>query len=275
MAALRKPHRVAFLLPEVTLEGSDAAFERRRRCSCGPRASRSASDTRGSRCYDPESTPLLPKDDHFSPRHAGLGATPTDGFFGTDAPRRTGVARGHRAEVDGGPAACARARWQAEIVRCAGQKPRRADHSRCSPPGSRRVVSAALPRRFDPCTADELLGVVRILGPVLVEQARVWTLPATEPALAASVELDGDDDDGPADDGGAAAEARREQATALTRPKAARALANRLPATLKLFALRLLELALREDLGDLDARARSRSAAGAVREVSQGAPPGP
>jgi len=46
----------------------------------------------------------------------------------------------------------------------------------------------ALPRRFDPATSEELIAVLRVIAPTLVEQARAWTLPvATQPTWSLAV----------------------------------------------------------------------------------------
>ena len=109
-----------------------------------------------------------------------------------------------------------------------------------------RRVGSGVPRRFEPATADELLAVIRVLGPVLAEQARLWALPAPPP-----VALVDEPDESMADAITANAPVAVVVSAVTARTKAARALANRLPGTLKVAALRVVEQALGEDLGDL------------------------
>ncbi|MGN6104568.1 MAG: hypothetical protein ACTHU0_05665, partial [Kofleriaceae bacterium] len=97
----------------------------------------------------------------------------------------------------------------------------------------------ALPRRFEPVSADELLAAVRAIGPLLVEHARIFR-PLAQ-ARTTSLVADRDEDDPPSASASLPAGAAR----------ASRAVAQRLPAALRVPALRVLELALREDLGDL------------------------
>src|ERR1700733_14283934 len=86
MPALPKSHRVAILVPQVTVDGVDAAYEREAAvllwtacievCQRHPQLS----------VLDVDATPLFPQDGHFVPQHAERGGRPTDAFFGP--PRR-------------------------------------------------------------------------------------------------------------------------------------------------------------------------------------------
>jgi hypothetical protein len=79
--ALPKPHRVAFLVPQVTIEGADVAYEREaavllwvaciETCQRHPRLA----------VLDADATPLFPQDGHFAPQHAQPGALPSDTFY--------------------------------------------------------------------------------------------------------------------------------------------------------------------------------------------------
>ena len=82
MPALPKPHRVAFLVPEVRIDGPDGVFEREaavllwtaciETCQRHPRLA----------VLEADATPLFPQDGHFAPSHAGQGGRPTDAFYG-------------------------------------------------------------------------------------------------------------------------------------------------------------------------------------------------
>src|ERR1700733_7299776 len=82
MPAIPKPHRIAVLVPEVKIDGPDAAYEREAAvllwtacievCQRHPQLS----------VLDVDATPLFPQDGHFVPQHAERGGRPTDAFFG-------------------------------------------------------------------------------------------------------------------------------------------------------------------------------------------------
>ncbi|MDB4960891.1 MAG: hypothetical protein JWP01_890 [Myxococcales bacterium] len=275
MPALRKPHRVAFLVPDVTIEGADVAHEHETALLIWTACIEVCQRHAGLAVYDAESTPMFPQDGHFAPQHAAIGATPTDPFFGTTrrdelvwlelVVPKSGVVRLHTLARDG-----TRQSFDA-IGKNVGDQIHQVLgawlHARGLGP---------LPLRFDAVTSDELLGVVRTIAPVLVEQARAWALPvssaptwsltavaapSTDDELALFTDRDdtstesagnvhdlADDDDEDEETG-----ADAELTAAPIRPvsKIARAIANRLPTPLKVHALRLLQLALREDLDDL------------------------
>ncbi|MDB4957315.1 MAG: repeat protein [Myxococcales bacterium] len=272
MPALPKPHRVAFLEPEVDVEGPDASYEREaavlmwtaciETCQRHPRLA----------VLDADATPLLPQDGHFAPQNAGRGARPDDAFFGQTRRdevvwleltlgMRPGVVKLHTVGRDG-----KRESFEA-LGRSVGEQIQQVLSSWLQARGL-----GGLPKRFDPATAEELLAVLRVIAPALAEQARAWSLPvATQPTWSlAVVEDEVEDELGPdtaveeADVLGEEAIDRLvestidstldlEPAAAETERRAsiARPLANRLPVAFRVHALRVLELALREDLGDL------------------------
>src|SRR5262245_61020941 len=301
MPALPKPHRVAFLLPDVKIEGPDGAYEREaaallwvaciEACQRHPRLA----------VLDADATPLLPQDGHFAPQHAGKGGRANDAFYAPTRrdevlwlelmiSNRPGVVRLHTVGRDG----------KQETFDALGPK---------LGEQIQRVLGAwlaarglgPLPRRFDQVSGDEVLAVLRVVAPTLAEQARAWQLPvASKPTWSLAIvedeavedEADEAADDGPeptasgtgdddddfdrafdrAFEGG---DGRRTERS-LERPiettidstldlppsqvppldgvppqrSISRPLVNRLPMTFRLPALRLLELALREELGD-------------------------
>lgn len=244
MPALRKPHRIAVLAPQVAIEGADAAHTRAAALVVWTACIEACQRHPGLAVYDAESTPLLPQDGQFAPQHAIIGATPTDGFYGTTrrdeviwlelAVRvdRSGPVRLHTLARDG-----ARQSFDA-LGRNLGDQIQQVFTSWLA---ARDLP--ALPRRFEAVAADELLAVVRVVGPALAEHARKWVAPAR--AITASLvvaESEGDDETNdsidmplPSDPAG----------------RSGPAIAARLPAVLRVAALRALELALREDLSDL------------------------
>src|SRR5512135_949982 len=82
MPALRKPHRVAFLVPALSIEGPDAPTEREAGLLLWVACIEACQRHGGLAVYDAESTPLVSQDGHFTPHPAQPGATPTDMFFG-------------------------------------------------------------------------------------------------------------------------------------------------------------------------------------------------
>ena len=277
MPALRKPHRIGVLAPICGLHGADGANEREARVLLWVAVIEACQRHPGLAVYDAESTPLVPVDGHFAPQHAAQGATPTDAFWGTtrrdelvwlelELSKPAGL-RLHSLAFAG-----TRQIFEAPATMPLGDQ-------------IQHVITAwllarelpALPRRFEAITGEAVLAVVRALAPVLAEHARAWTPPASLAAWAGDAALL---DDLPADDSAGpeqAADADRDAATidvdvegdAGTGPEAtsehtleppgvrsttarlARATANRLPPGLRVAALRVLELALHEPLGDL------------------------
>ena len=268
MPALPKPHRVAFLVPEVKIEGVDGAYEKEAAaliwtacievCQRHPRLS----------VLDADATPLFPQDGHFAPEHAGRGGLPGDPFYGPT--RRDEVAW---LELTLGKPAPVRLR----VIGRDGKEETFDALGRSVGEQIQQVLAAwlsarglgSMPRRFDPVGSEELIAVLRVVAPTLVEQARAWSLPvATKPTWSLAVVEDEDDDHDPDDEPDledaidAAIDSTidstldleptssGEVPVAERRRLIARPLVARLPQAFRLHALRLLELALREDLGE-------------------------
>jgi len=79
--ALRKPHRVAFLLPDLTMDGAEVSLEPEAALLLWVALIDVCQRHPGLAVYDPESTPLFPHEGHFAPAHAVIGALPTDAFY--------------------------------------------------------------------------------------------------------------------------------------------------------------------------------------------------
>jgi hypothetical protein len=287
VSALPKPHRIAVLVPEVTIDGPDAAYEREAAilvwtaclevCGGHPRLS----------VLDADATPLLPQDGHFAPQNADRGARPGDAFFGPTRRDeliwleltlgKAGMVRLHAIGRDG------RQESFDALGRNLGEQIQQVLGAWLS---ARKL--GVLPRPFDSVSSEDVLAVVRVIAPTLAEQARAWSLPvASGPTWSLSI-LDGTDEDGPnasvpegdLDDNTPVVETAIEGELDLTvdtaRSSIARPLIARLPAAFRIPALRLLELALREELGaylrEADpARARSErrpSVASALEQVA-------
>ncbi len=281
MPALRKPYRIAFLAPSLTVDGPDAPYAREAALLVWTACLETCQRHPGLAVYDPESTPVLPQDGHFAPQHAMPGAAPTDAFW---APTRrdelvwlelalpkSPVVRLHALARDGKRA----------VFEAAGRNVGEQIHHVLGAWLTARGLGPS-PRRFDAVTSDELLATLRVIGPLLVEQAGKWSahvapvMPfpddeggeeaeaaagagAASAAPAASTGASGAAPAAPAAASAAPATPGSASAAPATpgpllrppRPPPGRALANRLPAPLRVAALRTLELALREDLGDL------------------------
>ncbi|MBL9012873.1 MAG: tetratricopeptide repeat protein [Myxococcales bacterium] len=267
MPALRKPHRVGVLLPDVTIEG-DVALEPEAALLLWVALIECCQRHPMLAVYDPESTPLFPHEGHFAPAHASIGASPTDAFYGST--RRDeliwlelvarGVVRLHTLGRDG----------TKQSFDALGKNPGDQIHQVLSQWLSARGLGA-LPRRFEAVTTEELIQVVKLVAPLLVEQARAWATPVkhapseadldagfgdpdpTESGVAEEDPLAGTDSDAPeevAEEDEPAAPAPPAEPP-VRRAKVARPIANRLPPPLRLAALRLLALAIREELDDL------------------------
>ncbi|HEY1556896.1 MAG TPA: hypothetical protein VGF94_18800 [Kofleriaceae bacterium] len=266
MPALPKPHRIAVLVPVVTIDGPDAAYEREasilmwtalvETCQRHPRLS----------VLDADAMPLFPQDGHFAPLHAGRGARPTDAFFGPTrrdeliwlelSLGKPGMVRLHAIGRDGKPET-----FDA-LGRNLGEQVQQVLGAWLT---ARKL--GMLPKPFDEVTSDSVLAVLRVIAPTLAEQARAWTLPvAAAPTWSLAVvrdeperELDDETDEGAnvsetdvldespivemTIDSTLEAEVPTEGRRSLARP-----LVARLPQPFRVPALRLLELALREDL---------------------------
>ena len=259
MPALRKPHRVAFLVPELTVEGADAPYASEAGLLLWIACIEACQRHPGLAVYDAESTPLVSQDGHFAPHHARPGATPTDSFYGSSrrdelvwlelALPRTGAVRLKTLARDG----------KHETFEVLGRNPGDQIHQVLERWLAARELGA-LPRRFEAAEAGELLAAVRVLAPVLSEQARAtvqledlaWMMAVDAGAPDRTADTRGDADRGT--DASVAAPPGSAPTTplpAMAGHRVARALASRLTATLKVPALRLIELALHEDVGDL------------------------
>ena len=278
MPALRKPHRVAFLVPELTIEGADASFANEAGLLLWAACIEACQRHPGLAVYDAEATPLIPQDGHFVPQHARPGATPSDSFYARSrrdellwlqlALPTLGVVRLHALARNGTDetfdAAGAGERDVGELI-----------HEVIARWLGARGLDA-LPRRFPPADAGMLVAAVRMIAPVLCERARA-PMPSEDPGWAmataggasdrstaggaptGNADAQDDDCDGVTAGGlaGAAAAAAEDAGTARSpltlaaSRRLARTLGGRLGSTLKVPALRLLSLALREDLSDL------------------------
>ena len=250
MPALRKPHRVAFLVPQLAVEGADAPHAAEAGLLLWMACIEVGQRHPGLAVHDAESTTLVSQDGHFTPHHARPGAAPDDAFYGPTrrdelvwlelALPRAGAVRLH-ALAQGG---------KRETFEALGRNTGDQIHQVLERWLAARGLGA-LPRRFEAAEAADLLAAVHVLAPVLVEQARAhvqleplgWMRTA-DAAASDRTDLGGDAD---------LAAAERAVAAAVPPPsgRIGRALAGRLAPALKVPALRLLVLALREDLGDL------------------------
>jgi hypothetical protein len=255
MPLIPKPHRIAVLAPAVKLEGPDVVYEREAAaliwiacielCQRHPRLS----------VLDAETTPLLPQDGHFAPHRAGRGGRPDDPFY---APTRrdeviwleaglgakASVVQLHAIGRDG----------TQETFEALGRSIGEQIHQAIGAWTSARGLGTSL-RKPDVVTAEDIVAIVRVLGPTMVDRARAWQLPAAaQPAWALHVVEDDPDEEAGATHAMSAA-AIDAIAAAMTpsdakRRSRARPLLARLPQVWRAPALRLLELALREELAD-------------------------
>ncbi len=277
MAALPKPHRIAVLLPEVKIDGPDQAYEREATALLWTACIETCQRHPRLAVLDPDATPLFPQDGHFTPQHAGRGGKPSDPFF---APTRrdeviwlelglgakAGVVRLHVLGRDG----------KQETFDALGRNTGEQIQQALAAWWTARGLGVPA-RKFEAVTAEELVAVVRAIGPTLVEQARAWALPvAHHPLFSLAIVADeptfvGENIDRPdedasdtravhSDDLDAELEPPRVESTIDStldgpvpedrRRSLARPLINRLPPAFRGPTLRLLELALREDLAD-------------------------
>lgn len=252
MPALRKPHRVAFLVPELTVEGADAPNTSEAGLLVWVACIETCQRHPGLAVYDAESTPLVSQDGHFTPDHARPGATPSDAFYGPTrrdelvwlelALPKASAVRLHTLGRDG----------KHEAFEALGRNLGEQIHQVLERWLTARGLGP-LPRRFEAAEVGEVLAAVRVLAPVLGEQARAYVqlddLTSTMTVDAGAIDRTADTRGGDDRDAGDPAPALPPSPVA--GKKLARALAGRLTATFKAPALRLIELALREDIGDL------------------------
>lgn len=254
MPALRKPHRVGFLVPALAVDGPDAPFASEAGLLLWVACIEACQRHPGLAIYDAESTPLVSQDGHFTPHHARPGATPIDSFYGPTrrdelawlelALPRASAVRLHTLARDG----------KHETFDALGRNVGEQIHQVLERWLTARGLGP-LPRRFEAAEVADLLAVVRVIAPVLSEQARAsvqledlaWTMTADAGAPERSADTRGDAE---RDADPTAPPGATPQPMLATR-KLARTLASRLPAVLKAPALRLLELALHEDIADL------------------------
>ena len=256
MPPLRKPHRIAVLVPELHVEGPDAAYQRETALLVWIACIEACQRHPGLAVYDAESMPLQPTDGHFVPRHGSLGATPDDAHFGST--RRDELVWLELTLIPGKASAV-----KLHALARGGKLESFAALGRKVGDQIEQVLVAwltarglgALPRGFEAVSTDDILAVVRVFAPMMVEQARAWSQPVAPAQISEDEgEADVDDDD---DDGGEVAkppdlvEDLDTGVRGASRRPVARTIANRLPPALKVSALRLLELAFREDVGPL------------------------
>lgn len=252
MPALRRPHRVAFLVPELVVDGVDAPNAPEAGLLLWVACIEVCQRHPELAVLDAESTPLVSQDGHFAPHHARPGVTPGDSFYGPTRRDellwlelglpRPGAVRLHALARDG----------KHETIDALGRNVGEQIQQVLERWLSARGLGA-LPRRFEPADAGDLLAAVRAFAPALGEHARTyvqledlaWTMRADAGAADRSTAMNAGGDD-------SAREASdSEVPIALPNRRLARVLASRLTATLKAPALRLLALALREDITDL------------------------
>jgi hypothetical protein len=263
MPALRKPHRVAFLLPSVTITGSDVGIAHEIALLLWAACIEASQRHPGLAVYDAESTPLFPNDAHFTPQHAVIGATPTDPFYATT----------RRDELLWLEVALPKQDVKLHAIGRDGKR----DAFTASGANLGDQINNAftvwlaarglppLNRRHPSHEAAELIATVRPIAPILVEQARAWALP-TAPTW--SLVIDGGVDDSAHEVEDANADVSLEieievlaRSSCRQQAAAERAEGRR--------AARVAARAARRSRRS-DPRDRSRATAGAVREVSRG-----
>ncbi|HSS02062.1 MAG TPA: hypothetical protein VLM79_33615, partial [Kofleriaceae bacterium] len=249
MPALRKPHRVAFLVPELVVEGGDAPNAAEAGLLLWIACIEACQRHPGLAVFDAESTPLVSQDGHFTPDHARPGATPGDSFYGPTRRDelvwlelglpRVGAVRLHALGRDGAH----------ETFDALGKNLGEQIHDTLERWLAARGLGP-LPRRFEAVEAADVLAAVRVFAPVLSEQARAY-VQLEDLARAMTVDIGataaGLDSGDETRDGAAGTP----PGTPVTGRRLGRTLAARLGVGLKAPALRLLSLALREDLTDL------------------------
>jgi tetratricopeptide (TPR) repeat protein len=269
VAALPKPHRIAVLLPEVKIDGPDQAYEREAAVLLWTACVEVLQRHPRLAVLDADVTPLFPQDGHFAPQHAGRGGRPNDPFYGPTRRdeviwlelglgAKAGVVRLHAMGRDG----------KQETFEALGRSTGEQIQQVLAAWFTARGLGVPA-KQFETVTADQLVAVVRVIGPTLVEQARAWALPvAQQPLFSLAIVADeptfvGENIDRPDEDEASAVELEAAQVEATAdstmdgplpeverRRSIARPLINRLPVAFRAPTLRLLELALREDLAE-------------------------
>jgi hypothetical protein len=207
--ALAKPHRIAFLVPELRLEGLELAHVPEAALLLWMACIETCQRHANLAVYDAESTPITPRNMHFAPRHATVGATPTDAVFG---PTR-------RDEVVWLELALSAHKPSVVRLHVIGRDGRRQSFDAIGKKLGEQIdqVLAAwlaarelppLPRRFEAITVDDVIATMRVIGPPLVEGARVppasmmstFAIIASDDTEDDEGEDEGDEDDDDADD---------------------------------------------------------------------------
>ncbi len=247
MPALRKPYRIAALLPQLSIEGGEAAYAAEGALLLWTACIEVLRRHPGLAVYDAESTPLFPRDGHFAPQYALRGATPTDDFFGPT--RRDELVWLEVGLPKGKVALHALARSGLQQTFEGGGRTFGAQLTQAfaSWLGARGLPPLAT--KLDAITADDTVATIRVIGPGLVEHARKWTaVQATPRVHEESEEIDAVLD-------ALVPTAERPKLVTpvlapLLRPKPARIIANRLPQPWRVPGLRLLELVFGEDFSE-------------------------
>lgn len=243
MPALRKPHRIAVLVPQLTIDGGEAVYAAEGALLVWTACIELLRRHPGLAVYDAESTPLFPRDGHFAPSHATRGATPTDDFYGPT--RRDelvwlelGLPRGKLALH-----ALARSGAQQTFEGSGRTFGAQLGHAVSSWLAARGLAAPAT--KLDAITAEDVVATIRVVGPGLVEHARTWT----SLEAAARPREEADEIDAALDALVPTAE-RPKLLQAVPRPNPSRLLANRLPQALRVPGLRLLELVFGDDFSE-------------------------
>ncbi len=247
MPALRKPYRIAALLPQLSIEGGEAAYAAEGALLLWTACIEALRRHPGLAVYDAESTPLFPRDGHFAPQHAIRGATPTDDFFGPT--RRdelvwleVGLPKGKVALH-----ALARSGVQQTFEGSGRTFGAQLTQAFTSWLGARGLPPLAT--KLDAITAEDTVATIRVIGPGLVEHARKWTAgQAAPPPRDESQEIDAALD-------ALVPTAERPKLVMpvlapTLRPKPARIIANRLPQPWRVPGLRVLELVFGDDFSE-------------------------
>src|SRR5215510_3405190 len=82
MPALSKPHRIAFLVPQLAVEGADAPYAAEAGLVLWMACIEICQRHPGLAVEGAEATPLVSQDGHFTPEPARPGAAPEDAFYG-------------------------------------------------------------------------------------------------------------------------------------------------------------------------------------------------